>query len=100
LVSQTKMHLRSGDRLLLHQHAGANFNFAAHAKWIDALVAHRLLGVRSHHLPMIILCPVIDGLQWLPVGAKGQQIHSAVAGEIRCVRNQRRSLRLPERMLQ
>src|SRR5580698_4477773 len=63
LVSQTKMYLRSGDGLLLQQQARANLNLTAHTKWINALIAERLLGVRPHDLPMIIFRPVIDGLQ-------------------------------------
>ena len=91
LISQSKMYLRPSDRLLLHQQARANFNFAAHAKRIDALVADCLLRVRPHHLPVIIFRTVIDGLQRLSIGGKTQQIEPAIAAQIRCVRNHRRS---------
>ena len=55
LLAQSEMKLRPGDRLFLHQQAGADFDFAADAERIDALIAHRLDRVRPHHLPVIVL---------------------------------------------
>src|ERR1700728_2232168 len=54
LFSQSEMKLRAGDRLLLHQQAGANFNFAADSEWVDALVANGLHGMWPNYLPVII----------------------------------------------
>src|SRR5208282_5836843 len=51
LFSQSKMKLRAGDRLLLHQQPGANFNFAADPERVDALVADGLYRVRPNDLP-------------------------------------------------
>ena len=60
LLAQAEMKLRPGDRLLLHQQAGADFDFAADAERIDALIANRLRRVRPHDLPVIVLRTLID----------------------------------------
>ena len=62
LLTQAEMNLRSRDRLLLYQQAGADFDFATNAERVDALVAESLCGARSNDLPMIILGSVIDRL--------------------------------------
>ena len=90
LLTQPKMNLRPGDRLLLHQQAGADFDFAANAERIDALVAEGLRGARPNHLPVIVLGPVVDGLDRLPVRGKAEQIELAVAVQVRRVEDQRR----------
>ena len=69
LISQSKMKLRPVDRLLLHQQSRTNLDFAANAKRIDALIAHRLLRVRPHHLPVIVLRSVARRPHRLPVRA-------------------------------
>ena len=88
------MELRAGDGLLLHQQAGADFDFAANAKWIDALVADGLRGVRPYDLPVIILRALIDRLYRLPVRGQTQQIEPAVAVQVCGVKNQCRPGRL------
>ena len=85
------MKLRPGDRLLLHQQAGADFDFAADAERIDALIADRLHRMRPHHLPVIVLRTLIDRLNRLPVGGKTEQIEMAIAAQVGGVKHQRRS---------
>ena len=94
LLAQTEMKLRSGDRLLLHQQAGANFDFAADAEGIDALIANRLHRVRTHHLPVIILRALIHRLHRLSVGRKAEQVEMAVVAQVGGVEDQRRSRRM------
>ena len=83
------MKLRAGDRLLLHQQSGADFDFSANAEGVDALVADRLCGVRPNHLPVIILRSLIDSLDGLPLRREPNEIESAVAVQIGSVKYER-----------
>src|SRR5215469_11053819 len=60
LITETEMQEWTRDGLLLHQQAGANFNFTANAEGIDSLIAGGLLGVRANDHPMISLRAVAD----------------------------------------
>ena len=55
------------------------------------MVADSLRRVRPHHLPMIVLGTVIDGFDGLSGGGKAQQIETAVAPEVGCVKDPRRA---------
>src|SRR5580693_4184490 len=76
------MDLGSLDRLLLHEQAGADFDFAADAEGIDALVADGLLGVGANNLPMIVFRAVTGGLRRLPISGKTDQIEAAVTSQV------------------
>ena len=76
------MKLWTRDRLLLHQQPGANLDFAANAKWIDALIANCLYGVRPHDLPVIILRALIHCLNSLTFGRQTQQFEPAIALQV------------------
>src|SRR5882724_831560 len=85
------MELRSGDRLLLHQEAGADFHFSPHSERIDALIADGLHGMRAHNLPVIILRALIYRLYWLSLRRKTQEIEPAIAAQIGGVKDHRRA---------
>ena len=53
----------AGDRLLLHQQPGTNFDLSANAEGVDALIAGGLLSVRTNDFPVIVLRSVIDRLK-------------------------------------
>ncbi len=72
-VPQSEMHLRPIDRLLLHQQSRPNLDLSANAKRIDSLIADRLHGMRTNHLPVIILRAVVASCTACP-SAKPNQI--------------------------
>src|ERR1700722_12942938 len=81
------MKLWTGDGLLLHQQAGANFNLTANPKRIDALVAHGLHGVGPDHLPVIILRSLVHGLHRLSVDRETEQVELAISTQIGYVKH-------------
>src|ERR1700677_939105 len=91
------MELRTGNGLLLHQQTGADFDFSADAKGIDALVSDRLYCVRSHHLPVIILRTLIHSLNGLAIGSKAEQVEVSIAAKIRRSKDQRGPGRVAKR---
>jgi len=52
---------RAGDGLFLQEQAGADFNLAADAEGIDALVAGRYARAGPNCLPLIVLCAAVLG---------------------------------------
>ena len=54
LFAETKMKHRTGNRLLLHQQARADFHFAANAELVNALIADGVGGSWPHDLPVIV----------------------------------------------
>ena len=78
LVAKAEVKLRAVDGLHLHKQPGADFDLAADAEGIDALVAGGLVRARANDLPVIILRAAIDGVDGLPIGGKSKQIEPAV----------------------
>ena len=54
--AQAEVHGRSGDHLLLRQQAGSDFDVAADAERVDALIAGGRLRARANDLPVIAPC--------------------------------------------
>src|SRR5215212_67037 len=74
LFTETEVKHRSGNRLLLHQQAGADFYFAADAERVYALIADSIAGTRPHDLPVIVFSALIDCLYWPAFASDAQQI--------------------------
>lgn len=60
VLAQPEMKNRRSDDLLLRQQAGADFDLAANAERVDALIAGGFGGAGADGLVVIILCTVVD----------------------------------------
>ena len=85
------MQLRPGDRLLLDEQAGANFDFSADTERIDALIADGLLGVRAHDLPVIVFRAVIYCLHGFAARTEAEEIQASVGAQVGDIENRRGS---------
>src|SRR5690348_14327615 len=82
------MNLRSGNRPLLQQKAGANLDRAADAERVDALITIGLRRMRWDDLPVIVLRASISSLQSLPVAREAEESKLAVPIQVRRIENQ------------
>src|ERR1700733_5979157 len=67
-IAQAEMKLRTCDWLLLDEQSGAYFDFSTDTEGVDPLIAHRLHGMWTDDLPVIILRGLINSLYRRSVG--------------------------------
>ena len=60
LLPQSEMQLRRGDRLLLHQQAGAKLHLPTDAEGVNALIPGRHPGAGAKNLPLILFASLIE----------------------------------------
>src|SRR6185437_14930331 len=81
LFAETKVQNRSGDRLLLNEQSRSDFDLAADAERINALISGRLHRPRPNDLPVIVFASCIYRLDW-PLARDSEKVGPAVGIDI------------------